>query len=132
VPAPILVVEDDLAVRDGLLGLLKDEGYRALGAANGRDALALALEGGEPPGMILLDLRMPVMDGWQFLQEWRTRRTPRSARCPVVLLSGLAYIQDAPGVADFLSKPVDAEKLVACVRRLYGPPRPVSSPRPSA
>jgi CheY-like chemotaxis protein len=119
-PGPILVVEDDLAVRDGLQGLLQDEGYTALGAANGREALALATEGTRPPGMILLDLRMPVMDGWQFLQEWRKRRP--TEHCPVVLLSGLAYIQDAAGVADFLSKPVDAGKLLSCVRRLYGPP----------
>ena len=122
---PILVVEDDLAVRDGLRGLLEDEGYTALGAANGREALDVATEGDRLPGMILLDLRMPVMDGWQFLEEWKRRRP--AERCPVVLLSGLAYIQGAPGVADFLSKPVDAEKLLSCVRRLYGPPPQASA-----
>ncbi len=62
---------------------------------------------------------MPVMDGWQFLAEWRDRKS--AAHCPVVLLSGLSFIQDAPGVADFLPKPVDSKKLLACVRRLYGP-----------
>jgi serine/threonine protein kinase len=118
-PGPILIVEDDLAVRDGLRSLLEEEGYRALGAADGREALALATEMEPPPGLILLDLRMPVMDGWQFLAEWRDRKP--AAHCPVVLLSGLSYIQDAPGVADFLPKPVDSGKLLACVRRLYGP-----------
>ena len=112
-------------MRDGLRGLLQDEGYTVLGAANGREALEIAAEGSRLPGMILLDLRMPVMDGWQFLDEWKKRRT--AARCPVVLLSGLGYIQDAPGVADFLSKPVDSEKLLSCVRRLYGPPSPASA-----
>jgi serine/threonine protein kinase len=119
---PILVVEDDLAVREGLRDLLEEEGYRAIGAADGREALELASEPHELPGLILLDLRMPVMDGWQFLAEWRDRNP--SERCPVVLLSGLSFIQDARGVADFLSKPVDAAKLLACVRRLYGDPRP--------
>jgi CheY-like chemotaxis protein len=117
--AAILVVEDDYAVREGLRGLLEEEGYRAVGAADGREALALASPPHETPGLILLDLKMPVMDGWQFLAEWRNRKP--SAHCPVVLLSGLGFIQDAPGVADFLSKPVDAGRLLACVRRLYGP-----------
>jgi CheY-like chemotaxis protein len=63
--------------------------------------------------MILLDLMMPVMDGWQFLAE----RARRAYRTPVVLLSGLAFIQDAPGVADFLSKPVDLAKLRSCLDR---------------
>ena len=111
--ATILVVDDDPVVRTALLQILEEEGYRAVGAENGREALALVES--EAPRMILLDLKMPVMDGWQFLEEWNGR--PRKVRCPVVLLSGLAFIQDAPGVADFLSKPVDVGKLVACVRR---------------
>ncbi len=111
---PILVVDDDAAVREGLVRLLRDEGYRAVGATNGLEALAKARA--EMPRLILLDLKMPVMDGWQFLQEWNAMKT--DARCPVVLLSGLSFIRDAPGVADFLSKPVDAGRLLACVQRL--------------
>ncbi len=112
--ATILVVDDDPVVRTALLQFLDEDGYRAVGAENGREALDLVAS--EKPRMILLDLMMPVMDGWQFLEEWNGR--PREERCPVVLLSGLAFIRDAPGVADFLSKPVDVGKLVACVRRL--------------
>jgi serine/threonine protein kinase len=115
---PILVVEDDSAVREALVRLLEEEGYRALGAANGREALAFSQA--ETPRLILLDLKMPVMDGWQFLGVWNTRAAEK--RCPVVLLSGLSFIRDAPGVADFLSKPVDAGRLLSCVRRLGGPP----------
>lgn len=111
--ATILVVDDDPVVRTALLQFLDEDGYRAVGAENGREALALVES--EAPRLILLDLMMPVMDGWQFLEHWNGR--PRNERCPVVLLSGLAFIQDAPGVADFLSKPVDVGKLVACVRR---------------
>ncbi len=112
--ATVLVVDDDAAVRTALLQFLDEYGYRAVGAENGQEALALAES--EAPRLILLDLMMPVMDGWQFLQQWQGR--PQKERCPVVLLSGLAFIKDAPGVADFLSKPVDVAKLVACVRRL--------------
>ena len=110
----VLVVDDDPAVRTALLHILDDEGYRAVGAENGRDALALAES--EVPGLILLDLMMPVMDGWQFLEKWNAQ-APKG-HCPVVLLSGLAFIKDAPGVADFLSKPVDGARVLACVRRL--------------
>jgi CheY-like chemotaxis protein len=104
-------------VREGLVRLLEDEGYRAIGATNGREALAQARA--VMPRLILLDLKMPVMDGWQFLQEWNALKA--DTRCPVVLLSGLSFIRDAPGVADFLSKPVDASRLLECVQRLGGP-----------
>jgi CheY-like chemotaxis protein len=114
---PVLVVDDDAAVREGLLAFLEDEGYAAFGAENGRRALEV-LERIESPRLILLDLMMPVMDGWQFLAE----RARRADRTPVVLLSGLAFIQDAPGVADFLSKPVNFEKLRDCLERFCDKP----------
>jgi serine/threonine protein kinase len=114
---PILVVDDDAAVREGLVRLLEDEGYRAVGAINGREALTRVRM--EMPRLILLDLKMPVMDGWEFLQKWNAIEAGK--RCPVVLLSGLSFIRDAPGVADFLSKPVDAGRLLSCVKRLGGP-----------
>ena len=119
----VLVVDDDTAIRQGLLQFLEDEGYRAVGAENGKRALEV-LEEIESPGLILLDLKMPVMDGWQFLAK---RAIVKGAReCPVVLLSGLAFIQDAPGVADFLSKPVDFEKLRACLERFCRRPSPAA------
>ncbi len=108
----VLVVDDDAAIREGLLDFLEDEGYSALGAENGRRALEV-LDQIEAPRLILLDLKMPVMDGWQFLAE----RARRALPTPVVLLSGMAFIPDAPGVADFLSKPVNFEKLRACLER---------------
>jgi CheY-like chemotaxis protein len=121
----VLVVDDDAAVREGLLAFLEDEGYSAVGAENGRRAFEV-LDQIEAPRLILLDLRMPVMDGWQFLAERARRRHPT----PVVLLSGLASIPDAPGVADFLSKPVDFEKLRGCLDRFCpGSQTRVASPK---
>jgi CheY-like chemotaxis protein len=108
------VVEDDPATRQGLLEFLEEEGYAAVGAENGRRALEV-LEQIESPGLILLDLMMPVMDGWQFLSERAAAQLARES--PIVLLSGLAFIQDAPGVADFLPKPVNLEKLRSCLER---------------
>ena len=116
----ILVVEDDSSTRAGLIAFLEAEGFTVLGAANGRQALDL-LAGVAPPRLILLDLMMPVMDGWQFLAERRRELASRSGP-PVVLLSGLGFINGAPDVADFIRKPIDMDALLACVRRFCGNP----------
>jgi CheY-like chemotaxis protein len=77
----ILVVEDDADTRAGLVSFLEGEGFTVRGAANGREALDV-LEGAlVPPRLILLDLMMPVMDGWQFLAE-RRRRSARDRTPP--------------------------------------------------
>lgn len=108
----ILVVDDDAAIRDSLRVLLTEEGYGVETAVDGQDALE-RLDAMEPPCLILLDLKMPRMDGWQFL----ARRDGDSSRIPVVLLSGMAYIRDAPGVADFLAKPIRPDRVLECIRR---------------
>jgi CheY-like chemotaxis protein len=112
----ILVVDDDARLRESIVTLLREEGYRAAGASNGREALDLAED--EAPSLILLDLMMPVMDGWQFLSERGRHRAAREAA--VVLLSGMAFIRDAPGVAGFLTKPIRTESLLDCARRFCG------------
>jgi CheY-like chemotaxis protein len=116
---PILLVEDDPATREAVVELLQSEGYAVRSAANGRQALEV-LARSEPPRLILLDLMMPVMDGWQFLAELRRDEDSRARRTPVVLLSGLGFIRGAAGVADFLRKPIDAAALLECVRRFAG------------
>ena len=112
----ILVVDDDAALRETIVTLLRDEGYRVAGASNGREALDMAED--DAPSLILLDLMMPVMDGWQFLEERRSHRAAREAA--VVLLSGMAFIRDAPGVAGFLTKPIRPESLLDYAQRFCG------------
>ena len=128
----ILVVDDDDAILGSLGGLLESEGYEVEIAHNGREALD-KLARTDPPALILLDLKMPVMDGWQFLSERSQDRA--SSGVPIVLLSGLPFIPDAPGVADFLSKPIHPPRLLACVRRFCGDPsrdgRDVPAGRPT-
>ena len=116
----ILVVEDDAATREGLVALLEAEGFSVRSAGNGREALDVLEVAAVPPRLILLDLMMPVMDGWQFLAE-RRRRPDRFSDSTVVLLSGLAYIEGATDVADFIRKPIDPSVLRSCVRRFCGP-----------
>ncbi len=115
----ILIVDDDDALLDALGGLLASEGYEVETARNGKEALE-KLATTAPPGLILLDLKMPVMDGWQFLAARPVE--PPAEQTPIVLLSGLAFIPNAPGVADFLTKPIDPSRLLACVRRFCGEP----------
>lgn len=115
--AKVLIVDDDVATLDGLGGLLEVEGYEVERAGDGAEALE-KLRGREPPRLILLDLRMPVMDGWQFLTE--RAKDPAIARIPVVLLSGLPFIPNAPGVADFLTKPINPARLLDAVARFCG------------
>ena len=74
----ILIVDDDPDIRDSLKEVLEDEGYEVNGVANGREALDY-LRKSPRPCVILLDLMMPVMDGWQFRKEQKQiRRSPTS------------------------------------------------------
>ena len=115
----ILVVDDDEAILGSLRELLESEGYGVDVAHDGREALD-KLAHMEPPQLILLDLKMPIMDGWQFLSE--RSAAAASPKVPIVLLSGLPFIPNAPGVSDFLSKPINPSRLLDCVRRFCRPP----------
>src|SRR5438067_379235 len=65
----VMIVEDDHDIRVAVRGLLEGEGYTVLSATNGREALAVLRSLAERPGLVLVDLMMPVMDGWQFIDE---------------------------------------------------------------
>jgi CheY-like chemotaxis protein len=111
----ILVVEDDSAIREVLTDVLESEGYEVLNAANGREAIQL-LQHSLPPCLILLDLMMPVMNGWQFRDV--QRQDPLLAPVPVVVISADS---DLPSKAaaihanDFLKKPIELNRLLDTV-----------------
>lgn len=112
---PILIVEDDADLREMMAQLLTLEGFRTETVANGQDALDY-LRKGDPPDLILLDLMMPIMDGWEFRR--RQREDPELAAVPVVVLSALdqARAADLGGTA-FLKKPLDFDRLLELVRQ---------------
>src|SRR4051794_32237552 len=116
----VMIVEDDLYTRNTLTLILESEGYEVLQAANGREALNLLLT--QPlPQIILLDLRMPVMNGWEFRQ--RQRQDARLAGIPVVVISGVEDIRheaEQVGAATYLTKPVSPEYLLETLRTLGG------------
>jgi CheY-like chemotaxis protein len=112
---PILIVEDDADLREMMAQILTLEGFRVETVANGREALDY-LQQGDFPDLILLDLMMPVMDGWEFRR--RQQAHPDFAAVPVVVLSALdpSRVADLGGPA-FLKKPLDFDLLLDLVRR---------------
>ncbi len=112
---PILIVEDDPDLREMMAQLLTVEGYRPETASNGLEALEYLAHSGRP-AVILLDLMMPVMDGWEFRR--RQLQDSRLADVPVVVLSAVnpSRSGELGGVA-FLRKPLDFDRLLALVHR---------------
>jgi CheY-like chemotaxis protein len=117
IPARILLVEDDTAIRETIAELLCDEGYRVTSAANGAEALEL-LEASDAPSLILLDLMMPVMNGWELQRA--LHRDPRLSSIPVVVISASRDAEPRlpTDAAAFLAKPFDAGRLLDTVGRL--------------
>jgi CheY-like chemotaxis protein len=115
-PRRVLIVEDNEVTRDVIALILESNGYEVSTADNGRAALE-RLRGGDRPGLILLDLMMPVMDGWQFREEQRRDRSLADIPVVVCTAAGEAVQKDALGAAELLSKPVEADDLLAAVGR---------------
>ncbi len=112
----LLVVEDDADIREALDGLLSMEGFRVAGCSNGREALDW-LRTSPKPDIILLDLMMPVMDGWQF--RVAQKDDPEIATIPVLALSADSTAKAAAIDAEaYLKKPVDYDTLIATIDRL--------------
>jgi CheY-like chemotaxis protein len=122
----ILIVEDDDDIREALTQILELEGYDVREATNGREALDICAK--QPtPNLILLDLMMPVMDGWQFRAE--QMKDPVLSKVPVVVISADASVHEKVasfGAATVLPKPISLDRLLRAVESLYPPPgRPV-------
>ncbi len=105
----VLVVDDEPAIRDLIVAVLEEEGYRALGAGSGRRALELLPV--EQPDLVLMDIMMPEMDGREALG--RMRAAPGLDRIPVVLMSA-AFDADRIDhrISAFLPKPFDLDQLL--------------------
>jgi CheY-like chemotaxis protein len=113
----VLVVEDDGDIRDALTFILRDQGYQVDSASNGREALD-HLRQGSRANLIVLDLMMPVMDGWQFRHE--QQRDPALAGIPVVIVSADGSVQHKAasiGAIDYVRKPIDLDAFVGLVGR---------------
>jgi CheY-like chemotaxis protein len=114
----VLIVEDDEYIRTDLGELMELEGYRAATCCNGLEAVRYLSEAAPRPDVILLDLMMPVMDGYAFLQWMDTQ--PLDARVPVLVMSATGQADLHLGERqrrDFLRKPIDLDVLLSAVAK---------------
>lgn len=112
----ILIVEDDDEIREILAEMLVDRGYSVVTARNGQEGLE-AMRIPPAPCVVLLDLMMPIMDGWQLRKEMLA--DPALASIPVVIVSGVTDVEDKSSslkAAGILTKPVRWPVLLASVR----------------
>ena len=129
----MLVVDDDPVIRSTVAELLLDEGYVVEQAADG--AVALDMVAASAPDAIVLDLMMPVLDGWAFVE--RCRALPSATDVPIVVMSATHSLHEsaerlhAMGVRAVVAKPFDVDALIAIVQR-YAPLAVQPQPPPQA
>ncbi len=117
-PPRVLIVDDELDIRQAVAELLSDDGYQVIVAGDGAEALAYLRE--FHPHRVLLDLMMPGMNGWQFRAAQKHDPDPECSNVPVVVLSALE--QDSQLDADaYMQKPFGVDDLLSTVHRLTPP-----------
>jgi CheY-like chemotaxis protein len=121
VPVKILLVEDNEMNRDMLSRRLLRNGFEVVMAVDGRQAVDMASS--EKPAIILMDMSLPVIDGWEATRQ--VKANPGTARIPVIALTAHAMAEDeakarAAGCDDFDTKPVDIQRLVGKINALTG------------
>ncbi len=116
----ILVVDDDADFREALTEVLGEAGYPVQQAENGE--VALTRVGEELPGIVLLDLKMPVLDGWGVME--RMRNDARSSAVPILILSAYGFEWEAEllGAQGYIPKSVGMDESLDRVRKAAGPP----------
>ncbi len=116
----ILVVDDDDDFREALSEVLTEAGYPVQRAENGEVALHRVKD--EQPGIVLLDLKMPVLDGWGVME--RMRQDPRTSAIPVLILSayGFEWESELTGAQGYIPKSVGMDETLERIRKAAGPP----------
>lgn len=117
----VLIVEDDPALLEAMSGAIEAEGYEVRRARHGLDALGQLRAGRRPPQVILLDLMMPIMNGWQFRHA--QRQDAELSRIPVVVVS--AQTDSAQHAAwleadDYIQKPIALDRLIETIQKFCG------------
>jgi CheY-like chemotaxis protein len=113
----VLIVEDDFFSRHGLTRLLEGAGYGVVATADGKQALQV-LHSGKVPDLILLDMLLPILDGWHFLDQFRA--DAKWSTVPIIVMTGIVLGPEwaqAHGCAGFLKKPIDEGSLFAEIDR---------------
>jgi len=116
----ILVVDDDADFREALCEVLGEAGYPVQQAENGE--VALSRVGEELPGIVLLDLKMPVLDGWGVME--RMRNDAKASAVPILILSAYGFEWEAEllGAQGYIPKSVGMDEILERVRKAAGSP----------
>jgi CheY-like chemotaxis protein len=113
----VLIVDDDADIRDAVREVLQDEGYATVEASQGREALELLRRAEVKPDLLLLDLMMPMMDGWQL--RARLREDPTLVAIPIVIMTAhagvLRAVTNVEPPTPVLAKPLDLDRLLELV-----------------
>jgi CheY-like chemotaxis protein len=120
----ILIVEDNETLLDTFQSLLELEGYHVVATKNGKEALA-ALETAKRPCLILLDMFMPIMDGWEFLEQLKLKDADLITSLPIVIASAAGEKAEsaAKQVRGFIKKPFDLDALLKIVMTFCKKPK---------
>lgn len=114
----VLVVDDDTSILDTVSAILTGEGYDVVSATSGEEALDAVAR--RPPTVILLDMRMPVMDGWAVARALRSQ----GISVPIVVMTAAESAKrwaDEVGAEGYLAKPFGLDELLTIVQRFRGP-----------
>ena len=112
----VVVIEDDGDLREAICMMLRYEGFEPVDFADAREAIR-RIENGLPADVILLDLMMPLMNGWEFCKH--RMESAVLARVPVIVITARQTVTPEPvGVSDVLLKPFDLEALQAAIARV--------------
>ena len=128
-PCSVMVIEDEADLRDAMTEVLEDTGYRVVAVADGQEALAFLKNAGFRPCMILLDLMMPVMDGWTFRRH--QMEDPGLADIPVVVVTAAGLPEPALAGTEVVSKPLQLDELIDVVAARCPPRLAISSGNPA-
>jgi CheY-like chemotaxis protein len=121
IAAVVLVVDDETDLRALTTSFLTCIGYEVIEARHGEEAIARLTQ--NAPDLVLLDLNMPVMDGWQFLAAQQRLRDGQLAAIPVLLLTAADSVSDQVATlkaVGLVEKPFDPERLLAAIRAVLG------------
>jgi CheY-like chemotaxis protein len=111
----VVVIEDDVDLREALCLMLQFDGHETVGFSNAREAIR-QLEGGLQADVILLDLMMPIMTGWEFC-EYRAG-SPTLAKIPVIVVTARHSVTPPIGIDELLLKPFDPDRLQETIARV--------------
>lgn len=123
----ILVVDDDEMIRACITEILNLEGYKVYSAVHGKEALDLLTSVGEDklPGCIILDLKMPVMDGQTFLKKIHSNYPDSLGRIPIIVASANGNLRNSPELQDAVEtwdKPIELEDIARVAHKYCGAP----------